>query len=150
MAARRPATATFNAFSSPRYFSNNSSKKFATALYKDEAPFNKSQILDVFDAPTKVTRRTSRPPLQQPSTYISSLPPPITFDGPSRSRPRAYSQHAMNTAPAAGSIVEMFDGPAKPRTARKPPLCKGTANNIAIATGLTVIGTAVAVANACK
>ncbi|SJL10094.1 uncharacterized protein ARMOST_13476 [Armillaria ostoyae] len=150
MAARRPATATLNAFSSPRCFSNSSSKKSAAALHEDEASFNKSRILDVFDAPTKVVRWTSRPPLQQPSTYMSSLPPPITFDGPSGSRPRAYSQHAVNAAPAAGSIVEIFDGPAKPHAARKSPSGKGTVNKIAIATGLTVIGTAVAVANAYK
>lgn len=143
MAARRPATATLNAVSSPRRFSNNSSKKSAAALYKDEVTFNMPQIPDVFNAPTRVMQRTAVLPIPQQRTLISSLPPPITFDGPSTSRPRA----AVNAASVAGSIVEMFDGPARPRATRRTPSGKGTLKKIAVATVVTALGTAVAVAN---
>ncbi|KAF9030339.1 hypothetical protein BDZ89DRAFT_673305 [Hymenopellis radicata] len=106
MAAKTAALGTLRS----RQFSASSSRRNMT-----------SPVLDIFDAPARLEDWASRclrstyrsaTKVSPQDAEMTSLPPPITFDGPSGTHPK---RHALMVSPvSSSSVVRLFDGPARP------------------------------------
>ncbi|KAF8911352.1 hypothetical protein CPB85DRAFT_650864 [Mucidula mucida] len=117
MATKTAALGTIRAVSVSRQFSARSSRPTGLVM--------SSPVLDIFDAPTRIeewTSRCLRPTYHPPPSAtkvpqdaeISSLPPPITFDGPSGTHPNHYPRHHLMVSPVSpSSTARLFDGPAR-------------------------------------